>query len=132
MPQGEHYVACDIDQIPVSNARWSERPSASGMEQVRELLALIDQRRLDGVIVATNFTFRRCQPSKERAHPAYEFQGDIDGTQEVPKPIGREEVKRRIGVLFNLMGRRKVDDQQRAFSVSRARGHTIYSVCAMF
>ena len=111
MPQGDHYVVCDIDQIPVSNARWWEIPSASGMEQVRELLALIDRRRVDGVIVATNFTFQRCQPSKERAHPAYEFQGDIDGTQEVPKPIGREEVKRRIGVLFNLTWRRKVDDQ---------------------
>ena len=81
-------MACDIDQIPVSNTRWSERPSASRMGQVGELLALIDRRRVDGVIVATNFTFRRCQPSKERAHPAYEFQGDIDGTQEVPKPIG--------------------------------------------
>ena len=57
MPQGEHYVACDIDQIPVSNARWSERPSSSGMEQVRELRALIDQRRVDGVIVVTNFIF---------------------------------------------------------------------------
>ena len=66
-------MACDIDQIPMSNARWSERPSASGMGQVRELLALIDQRRVDGVIVVMNFTFRRCQPSKERAHPAYEL-----------------------------------------------------------
>ena len=33
------------------------------------------------------------------------------------EPIAQEEVKRRIGVLFNLMGHRKVDDQQRAFSV---------------
>jgi hypothetical protein len=59
MPQSEQYVACDIDQIPVSNAKWSERPGVNGMEQVRELLALIDRRRLDEVIVATNFTFRR-------------------------------------------------------------------------
>ena len=65
-------MACDIDQIPVSNARWSERPSASGMEQVREFLELIDRRSVDRVIVATNFTFWRCQPSKERIHPAYE------------------------------------------------------------
>ena len=57
IPQAEPYVACDLDQIPISNARWSERPSANGMEQVMELLVLIDQRRLDGVIVATNFTF---------------------------------------------------------------------------
>ena len=60
MPQGEHYVAYDIDQIPVSNAKWPERPSANGMEQVTELLALIDRRRVDGVVVATNFTFWHC------------------------------------------------------------------------
>ena len=51
------YVACGVDQIPTSNSKWSERPSSDGMEQVRELLRLIDRRRLDGVIVATNFTF---------------------------------------------------------------------------
>ena len=100
----------DIDQIPMSNAKWSERPSASGMEQVRELITLIDRRRVDGVIVVTNFTFRQCQPSNERAHPAYEFRGDTDETREVPEPIALEEVKRQIGVLFNLTGCHKVDD----------------------
>ena len=56
-PQGEHHVACDIDQIPVSNTKWSERLGVNVMEQVRELLTLIDQRWVDGVIVVTNFTF---------------------------------------------------------------------------
>jgi len=50
-------VACDIDQIPVSDAKWLERPGANGMDQVMELLALIDRRRVDGVIVVMNFTF---------------------------------------------------------------------------
>jgi hypothetical protein len=44
-------VRCDIDQIPVSNAKWSERPSNQEMEQVHELLALIDRRVLDGIVV---------------------------------------------------------------------------------
>ena len=57
MPQEEHYVACDIDQIPVSNAKWSKRLGTNGMEQVMELLALINRRRVDGVIVVINFTF---------------------------------------------------------------------------
>jgi hypothetical protein len=57
--QVEPYVACDVDQIPASNSKWSERPSSNGMEQVRELLRLIDCRRVDGVIVAMNFTFCR-------------------------------------------------------------------------
>ena len=43
--------------------------------------------------------------------------GDTDWTREVSEPIAREEVKMRIGVLFNLMGHCKVDDKQRAFSV---------------
>ena len=86
-------MACDLDQIPIINARWSERPSANGMEQVIELLALIDRRRLDGVIVATNFTFRRVQPSKERAHPGYEFWG---------RPMGPVRCLRRsVGMKLN-------------------------------
>ena len=75
------------------------------MEQVRELLRLIDCKRMDGVIVAMDFTFRRVQPCKERAHPGYEFWGNTDETREVPKEIDRDEVKRRILMLFNLVVR---------------------------
>lgn len=37
--------------------RWSERPNSNGMEQVKELLTLLNCKRLDGVIVVTNFIF---------------------------------------------------------------------------
>ena len=47
-PQGEHHVACDIDQIPMSNAKWLKRPSVNGIEQVKDLLTLIDRGRVDG------------------------------------------------------------------------------------
>ena len=57
-----------------------------------------------------NFTFQQCQRGKERAHPAYEFRGVTDETREVPKPIAREELKRWIGVLFNLTECHKVDN----------------------
>ena len=57
--QVEPYVACDIDQVSVSTTRWSERHSSNGMERMRELLDLINRKRLDRVIVAMNFTFRR-------------------------------------------------------------------------
>ena len=67
--------------MPVANTRWSERPSPNRMEQVRVLLWLIDRRRFDRVIVVTNFTFRWIQPCKERAHPVFEYRGDIDGTR---------------------------------------------------
>ena len=69
----EPFVACNIDQILVSNAKWMEKPSGNKMEQVRDLLALIDHRRLDGVLVASSFIFWCVQPSKERAHLGYEF-----------------------------------------------------------
>jgi hypothetical protein len=106
MPQVEPYVACDVDQNPVSNSKWSERPNADEMEQVMELLALIDRRRLDGVIVAANFTFR----SKERAHLGYEFRGQIDGTREVPEEIDQDEAKQRISMMFNLTGHLRIND----------------------
>jgi hypothetical protein len=104
MPQSKRFVACDIDQIPLSNTRWSERTAANEMDQVRELLALIDRRRLDGVIVASNFVFWRVQPSKERTHPGFEFQGETDGTREVPEEIDQEEAKWRLAMMFNLRG----------------------------
>lgn len=55
--QVETYVQCDVDQIPASNMRWSERPISNGMEQVRELQTLLNHKRLDGVVVMSNFIF---------------------------------------------------------------------------
>ena len=66
-------MPCDVDQVLVSGPKWLERPNFDGMEQVRELLTLINRKRLDGVVVATNFTFRWVQPYKVRAHPSFEF-----------------------------------------------------------
>jgi hypothetical protein len=69
------------------------------------------------VIVASNFLFRWVQPSKERAHPRFELQGETDGTCEVPEEIDREEVKRCLTLMFNLMGHLHINDKQRPFSV---------------
>lgn len=52
-------MSCDVDQVLASDTKWSERPNSDGMEQVRELLRLINHRRLDGVMVAMNFTFHQ-------------------------------------------------------------------------
>jgi hypothetical protein len=87
------------------------------MEQVREILQLIDQRRLDGVIVASNFVLHRVQPCNERAHPGFEFRGDTDGTRKVPKDIDQEEAKQWITSLFNLVGCCRIEDPQRPFTV---------------
>jgi len=52
------------------------------MEQVRELLALIRGVRTNDRLVAASFIVRRVQPCKERAHPAFEFKGETNGTRE--------------------------------------------------
>ena len=52
------------------------------MEQVRELLGLIKGVKANGGLVATSFVVRRVQPYKERAHAAFDFKGETDGTRE--------------------------------------------------
>ena len=103
--------------MPVANTRWSERLGPNRMEQVRELLQLINCKRFDRVVVAMNFTFYQIQPCKERAHPAFEYRGDTDGSREVPEEFARDDIMWRIEMLFNLTGRVSIRDQQRAFSV---------------
>jgi len=56
---------------------------------VRELLALIKGVRTNNGLVATSFIVRRVQPYKERAHLAFEFKGETDGTQERPEMLSR-------------------------------------------
>lgn len=107
-----------MDQVPASNTRCSKKHNSNDMEQVRELLTPLNRKRLNGVIVATNFIFRQMQPYKERAHPAYEFRGDTDGTREVPEEIERDEVKCRITMLFNLSVHTTIRDQQRVYNIT--------------
>ena len=47
-----------------------------------ELLELSKGLELRGELVAASFIVRRIQPCKERAHPAFDFKGDNDGTRE--------------------------------------------------
>ena len=72
------------------------------MEQVRELLALIKGMRTNGGLVAASFIVRRVQPYKERAHPAFEFKGETDGTRERPKMLSRNVCEERAAELFAL------------------------------
>ena len=69
----EPYVVCDVEQIPISNSKWLERPISNGMEQVRKLLRMVDHSGELMASLATNFTCRRIQPSKERVHPRFVF-----------------------------------------------------------
>ena len=80
MKQSHPAIRCDIDHISESQRSWSETPNSANMEQVRELLALIKGMRTNGGLVAASFIVCRLQPCKERAHPAFEFKGETNGT----------------------------------------------------
>ena len=80
MKQSHPTIRCDIDQIPENQRSWSEKPSSADMDQVKELLKLMRGMKVNGVVVAVSFIVRRIQPSKERAHPGFDFNGDTDDT----------------------------------------------------
>ena len=77
-------------------------PSSIDMEQVKELLGLIKGMKTNGGLVAVSFIVRRVQPYKERAHPAFEFKGETDGTQERPEMLSRDVVEEQAVELFAL------------------------------
>ena len=67
-------------------------PSSADMEQVRELLGVIKGVKTNGVLVAASFTIPHIQPCKERAHPAFEFKGETNGTRERSEMLSRDVV----------------------------------------
>ena len=75
-------------------------PSSADMEQVKELLSLIKDVKTNGGLVAVSFIVRCVQPCKERAHPAFEFKGETDGTRERPEMLSRDVVEERATELF--------------------------------
>ena len=100
MKQSHPAIRYDTDHIPESQKSWSELPSSADMEQVRELLALIMGMRTNGGLVAASFIIRRVQPCKERAHPAFEFKGETDGTRERPEMLSRNVCEEWAAELF--------------------------------
>ena len=72
------------------------------MEQVKELLALIKGVRTNGGLVAASFIVRRVQPCKERAHLAFKFKGETDGTRERSEMLSRNICEERAAELFAL------------------------------
>ena len=70
------------------------------MEQARELIALIKSVRTNDELVAASFIVRHVQPCKERAHRAFEFKGETDGTREILEMLSRDVVEERVAELF--------------------------------
>ena len=75
-------------------------PRSADMDQVKELLSLIQGVKTNSGLVAASFIVRHVQPYKERAHPAFEFKGEIDGTRERPEMLSRNVVEEQARELF--------------------------------
>ena len=90
-------------------------PSSTDMEQVRELLGLIKGVRTNGGLVAASFIVRRVQPCKERAHAAFGFKGETDGTWERTEMLSRDIVQERAAELFAPFALFKLPGQTRPF-----------------
>ena len=91
-------------------------PSSTDMEQVRELLSLIKGVKTNDELVAASFIVCRVQPYKERAHPAFEFKGETDGTRERPEMLSRDVVEERAIELFAPFASFSVSGQTRPFN----------------
>ena len=63
-----------------------------------EAIKIVDQ--LSGVAVVKGFIKRRIQPIKERDHPAYEYSGWKDPTQESPSLWVPKSLDARASSLF--------------------------------
>ena len=66
--------------------------------------------------VAASFIVRRVQPYKERAHPAFEFKGETDGTRERPEMLSRDVVEERAVELFALFASFKMSGYSKCFN----------------
>ena len=92
MKQSHHAIRCDVDHFLESQKSWSEKPNSADMEQVRELLGLIKGVKTNGGLVAAGFIVRHVQPYKERAHAAFDFKGQTNGTRERTEMLSRDVV----------------------------------------
>ena len=65
---------------------WISTPSFAELQDVQTLLKHLKDVKISdevsGVGVVKNFIGRRTQPTKERIHPAYEYEGPEDPTRE--------------------------------------------------
>ena len=67
---------------------------------MKELLELIRGMKMSGVVVVVNFIMCRVQPYKERAHPGFDFKGDINDARERMERLTKEVVIHRAAELF--------------------------------
>ena len=131
MKQIHPAIRCDADHIPESQRSWSETPNSADMEQVRELLALIKGVRTNGGLVAASFIVRHVQPYKERAHPAFEFKGETDGTRERPEMLSRNDCEEWAVELFTPFSSFNMSEYTKPFNYkilsSRVNISVVYS-----
>ena len=83
---------------------------------MRELLGLIKGVKTNGGLVAASFIVRRVQPYKERAHVAFEFKGETNGTRKRIEMLSRDDVLEWAVELFAPFASFSMSGQTRPFN----------------
>ena len=65
--------------------------------------------------MAASFIVRRIQPCKERAHSAFEFKGETDGTRERSEMLSMDIVQERGAELFAPLASFNLSRQTKLF-----------------
>ena len=82
---------------------------------MRELLGLIKGMKTNGGLVVASFIVHHVQPCKERAHVAFDFKGETDGTWERTEMVSRDIVQERAAELFAPFASFNLPGQMRPF-----------------
>jgi hypothetical protein len=90
-------------QPDVRTPSWVESPTALEVTEARVLLAkicLLKERGLTAEAVVANFIFKNIQPLKDRAYPAYLYNGITDSTRVTNRKISTEDLVSRLDMIM--------------------------------
>ena len=85
--------------------------------------------KINGAVVACNFIFCRILPCKERAHPSFDFKGQMDFTQERIEVLTKDDILERAAELFAAVSPYTFDGQHRVYVCSNLPPAVRISFC---
>jgi hypothetical protein len=90
-------------QPDVRTPSWTESPTDQEVAEAGALLAevgLLKERGLTAEAVAADFVFKNIQPLKDRAYPAYLYQGLADSTRVTNRRIPSTDLVNRLEMIL--------------------------------
>jgi hypothetical protein len=103
---------------PVKIPEWDLELSSREADDIKEVLALVEDLKKRGVTrgsVARSFCRRLIQPIKDRVHPAYEYWGQSDPTDEVNLKVSREDMSTKVSQIY--AGKARIMKCPKAYSL---------------